>query len=230
MGEQGTGEQPASPAVRPRTRVLSVLSLVAVGAVAAYLLIGDGQPPSDRPPGDAATSSSASSSPEEVEVLSAETITQTQPTGRWRAQVIGRSQLLRSGVRVPLDYRQQPTRWTFTSDSCSADGCTGTVSSSSGQDFPYTWDGRKLVVVRQLTDESGKVACFDETGDSVPIGEGAAAHTYRYSFGSFAGSANRLTSRLVIEISTEFSGSCQATPDDALTYVEDQVLTKLPES
>ena len=58
----------------------------------------------------------------------------------------------------------------------------------------------------------------------------AATHTYRYSFGSFAGSADRLTSRLVIEISTEFSGSCQATPDDPLTYVEDQVLTKLPES
>jgi hypothetical protein len=130
---------------------------------------------------------------------------------------------------VPLDYRQQPTRWTFTSDSCSADGCTGTVSSSSGQDYPYTWDGRELVVVRQLTDESGKLACADGSGDSVPISEGAATHTYRYSFGSFAGSANQLTSRLVIEISTEFSGSCQATPDDPLTYVEDQVLTKLPE-
>ena len=216
--------------VRLRTRLLSVLGLVAVGALVAYLLIGDGRPSSDRPPGDASTSSSASSSPEEVEVLSAETITQTQPTGRWRAQVIGRSQLLRSGVRVPLDYRQQPTRWTFNHDSCSADGCTGTVSSSSGQDFAYSWDGRALVVDRRPTDESGKVACSDDSGDSVPISEGAATHTYRYSFGSFAGSADRLTSRLVIEISTEFSGSCQATPDDPLTYVEDQVLTKLPES
>jgi len=70
----------------------------------------------------------------------------------------------------------------------------------------------------------------DDSGDSVPISEGAATHTYRYSFGSFAGSADRLTSRLVIEISTEFSGSCQATPDDPLTYVEDQVLRKLPGS
>jgi hypothetical protein len=216
-------------AVRMRTRLLSVLGLVAVGALAAYLLIGDGKPSSDRPPGDAATSSSASSSPEDVGVLSAEKITQTQPTGRWRAQVIGRSQLLRSGVRTALDYRQQPTTWTFTQDSCSAE-CTGTVSSSSGQDFAYTWDGRELVVVRRLTDESGKVACFDESGESVPISEGAATHRYRYSFGSFAGSADRLTSRLVIEISTEFSGSCQASPDDALTYVEDQVLTKFPES
>ena len=219
-----------SPAPRVRTQVLVVLGLVAVGALAAYLLIGDGQPASSRTGGDAATPSSASSSPQEVEVLSVETITQSQPTGRWRAQVVGRSQLLRSGVRVPLDYRQQPTRWTFTHDSCSADGCTGTVSSSSGQDFPYSWDGRELVVVRRLTDESGKVACADDSGDSVPISEGAATHTYRYSFGSFAGSADRLTSRLVIEISTEFSGSCQASPDDALTYVEDQVLRKLPES
>jgi hypothetical protein len=212
-----------------RTQILAVLGLVAVGALAAYLLLGDGQPTSSPSRGDAATPASASSAPEEVEVLSVETITQSQPTGRWRAQVIGRSQLLRSGVRVPLDYRQQPTRWTFTSDSCSADGCAGTVSSSSGQDFPYTWDGRELVVVRQLTDESGKLACADGSGDSVPISKGAATHTYRYSFGSFAGSANQLTSRLVIEISTEFSGSCQATPDDPLTYVEDQVLTKLPE-
>ena len=76
----------------------------------------------------------------------------------------------------------------------------------------------------------GTAACSDDSGDSVPISEGAATHTYRYSFGSFAGSADRLTSRLVIEISTEFSGSCQATPDDPLTYVEDQVLRKLPES
>ena len=163
-------------------------------------------------------------------MLSAETITQSQPTGQWRAQVIGRSQLLRSGARAPLDYRQQPTTWTFTSESCSADGCTGTVSSSSGRDFPYTWDGRELVVDRHLlTDESAKLACSDETGDSVPISEAAAIHTYRYSFGSFAGSANRLASRVVIEISTEFIGSCRATPDDAITYVEDQVLTKLPE-
>ena len=63
----------------------------------------------------------------------------------------------------------------------------------------------------------------------MPISEAAATHTYRYSFGAFAGSANRLTSRVVIEISTEFRGSCRATPDDAITYVEDQVLTKLPE-
>ena len=201
-----------------RTQVLAVLGLVAVGALAAYLLIGDGQP-----------TSSASSPPDEVEVLSVETITQSQPTGRWRAQVIGQSQLLRSGVRVPLDYRQQPTKWTFNTDSCGADGCTGTVSSSSGQEFPYAWDGRELVVVRQLTDESGKLACADDSGDSVPISEGATTHRYRYSFGSFAGSADRLTSRLVIEISTEFSGSCLASPDDPLTYVEDQVLTKLPE-
>jgi len=222
-----SSQAPDDPgAVRLRTRLLSVLGLVAVGTLAAYLLIGDGKPSSDHPPADAA----ASSSPKEVEVLSAEAITQTQPTGRWRAQVIGRSQLLRSGVRVPLDYRQQPTRWTFTHDSCSADGCTGTVSSSSGQDFPYSWNGRELVVVRRLTDESGKVACSDDSGASVPISEGAATHTYRYSFGSFAGSADRLTSRLVIEVSTEFSGSCQATPDDPLTYVEDQVLTQLPKA
>ncbi len=163
-------------------------------------------------------------------MLSVETITSSQPTGQWRAQVIGRSSLLRSGARAPLDYRQQPNTWTFTSESCSADGCTGTVSSSSGRDFPYTWDGRELVVDRRLlTDESGKLACTDETGDAVPISEAAAVHTYRYRFGSFVGSADRLASRVVIEISTEFIGSCQATPDDAITYVEDQVLTKLPE-
>ena len=61
-------------AVGLRTRLLSVLGLVAVGALAAYLLIGDGKPSSDHPPADAA----ASSSPEEVEGLSVETITQTQ--------------------------------------------------------------------------------------------------------------------------------------------------------
>ena len=230
MREQGTGEQPASPAVRVRNQLLAMLGIVAAGALAAYLFVGDGQPSSEPSRWRSATSSSPSSSPDEVEVLSVETITSSQPTGQWRAQVIGRSKLLRSGVRAPLDYRQQPNTWTFTSESCSADGCTGTVSSSSGRDFPYTWDGRELVVDRHLlTDESGKLACTDETGDPVPISEAAAIHTYRYRFGSFVGSADRLASRVVIEISTEFTGSCQATPDDAITYVEDQVLTKLPE-
>lgn len=230
MGGQGTGEQPASPAVRVRTQLLAMLGLVAAGALAATLLLGDGQPSSSRPSGDPATPSRASSAPDEVEVLSVEEITRSQPTGQWRAQIIGRSSLLRSGARAPLDYRQQPNTWTFTSESCSADGCTGTVASSSGRDFPYTWDGRELVVDRRLlTDESDKLACSDETGDPVPISEAAAIHTYRYSFGSFAGSTSRLVSRVVIEISTEFIGSCGATPDDAITYVEDQVLTKLPE-
>ncbi len=104
------------------------------------------------------------------------------------------------------------------------------MSSSSGREFPYTWDGRELVVDRHLlTDESDKLACSDETGTSVPISEAAAIHTYRYRFGAFAGSASRLASRVVIEISTEFLGTCRATPDDAITYVEDQVLTKQPE-
>ena len=230
MGEQGTDEQSASPDARLRTKVLSALGLVVVGALVAYLLIGDGPPAASRPRADAMSPSRDPSPHDEGEVLSVETIQQSQPTGRWRAQVIGLSTLLRSGERAPLDYRRQPTTWTFASESCDAEGCTGTASSSSGQVFPYTWDGRELVVDRQLTDRSTKLACLDETGDPVPISEAAATHTYRYSIGSFAGSANRLTSRIVIEISTEFSGSCRATPDDALTYVEDQVLTKLPEA
>ena len=230
MGEQDTGEQPASPAVRPRTQVLSVLGLVAVGALAAYLLIGDGQPASSRPGGDAATSSSASSRPEEVEVLTVETITQSQPTGRWRAQVIGRSQLLRSGVRVPLDYRQQPTRWTFTSDSCSARRVHGHRVEQQRAGLPLHL-GRARARRRPPAHRRVRQARVRRRLGRLRADlRRPATHTYRYSFGSFAGSANRLTSRLVIEISTEFSGSCQATPDDALTYVEDQVLTKLPES
>ena len=98
-------------------------------------------------------------------MLSVETITRSQPTGQWRAQIIGRSSLLRSGARAPLDYRQRPNTWTFTSESCSADGCTGTVSSSSGREFPYTWDGRELVVDRHLlTDESDKLALLRRDG------------------------------------------------------------------
>ena len=233
MREQGTGEQPASPAVRVRNQLLAMLGIVAAGALAAYLFVGDGQPSSDRPGGDSATSSPRPR-PRPVQTRSRccpwRRSRSSQPTGQWRAQVIGRSKLLRSGMRAPLDYRQQPNTWTFTSESCSADGCTGTVSSSSGRDFPYTWDGRELVVDRHLlTDESGKLACTDKTGDPVPVSEAAAIHTYRYRFGSFVGSADRLASRVIIEISTEFTGSCQATPDDAITYVEDQVLTKLPE-
>jgi hypothetical protein len=230
MGEDDSVEQQPSPAVRVRTQLLAMLGLVAAGALVAYLVLGNGQPSSSEPGGDAAPTSRASSPPGEAEVLSVEEITQSQPTGQWRAQIIGRQSLLRSGAREPLDYRQQPNTWTFTSESCTADGCTGTVSSSSGRDFAYSWDGRELVVDRHLsTDTSGKLACSDESGDPVPISEAAAIHTYRYSFGSFAGSAGRLASRVVIEISTEFVGSCQAAPDDAITYVEDQVLTKLPE-
>src|SRR5262245_21434349 len=207
----GGGQQPEDPGGRVPTWCWVVLGLVIAGAMAAFLLFGGG-----RLHDTAVPPTSGSSPPEDVVALSATTIANSQPTGRWRAQIIGRWNLLRSGARERLDYRQQPTTWTFTTESCSSAGCVGTVSSSSGHHFTYAWDGRELVVDRHLlTDTSGRIECSDGLGSSVPISAAAAVHTYRYSFGSFVGSASRLVSRVVIEISTEFYGSCQAASDDA---------------
>jgi hypothetical protein len=228
MGEQGPatlggGQHPEDPAVRVPTWFWVVLGLVTAGATAAFLLFGNG-----RHIDNAAPPASGSSPPADVVALSATTIAKSQPTGRWRAQIIGRWSLLRSGARERLDYRQQPTTWTFTAESCSSAGCLGTVSSSSGHHFTYAWDGRELVVDRHLlTDKSDKIECTDDLGGSVPISAAAAVRTYTYSFGSFVGSASRLVSRVVIEISTEFFGSCRSASDDAIGYVEDQILTKL---
>ena len=121
---------------------------------------------------------------------------------------------------APLDYRRQPTTWTFASESCDAEGCTGTAS-AAGRSSPTPGTGASSWSTASSPTGPPSSPALDETGDPVPISEAAATHTYRYSIGSFAGSANRLTSRIVIEIapsSAACAGPRRTTPS---TYVEE---------
>ena len=62
---------------------------------------------------------------------------------------------------------------------CSETQCSGTISSSSGKTFAFSWDGRKLVVTREnTTRRDKKQACVNkETGEVQPIETSAARAT-----------------------------------------------------
>jgi serine/threonine-protein kinase len=209
----------------------AVLALVVVGGVVAvFALNGDDSPTSA---GRAvAVVPTPSVSPVAEEPTPEDVLAESLPTGLWRAQIVGRSKVLRDGTTQPFDYHEKATRWTFASDACTAHVCTGTVSSTSGSDFDYTWNGRKLVVVREgLTSTSDKAACVDtETGEPVPITEAAARDTFDYAFSPFTGSATSMTSKLVIQVSTEYFGTCKPTPKDTVRFLEEQVITQLQKS
>lgn len=204
------------------------LALVVVGGVVAvFALGGEDSSPAKRTalidvPSPSISAAAAGPSPEE-------TMASSQPAGVWRAQVVGRTSVTRSGATKPYRHKEKATRWTFSSDSCNAAGCSGKVSSNSGSDFDYTWNGRKLVVVRKgLTSTTDKLACVDpDTGQPVPIADAAARDTYTYAFAPFTGSATSMTSRIIVNVSTEFFGTCKATPDDTVKFIEDQVIAQL---
>lgn len=203
----------------------ALAALVVVAVVVVVLQSGD----SEKQPVAAAPSPGPAPSEVLEQPSPADELAQSQPSGVWRAQVIGRTRILRDGSREPLTSKEKATRWTFTSQNCTDSSCLGTVSSTTGADFPYTWNGRKLVVERGvITDKGNKVACVDNvTGVPSPISEAAAIDTFTYSYGPFNGTPDQMTSKLKIKVETEYFGTCAPTPKDTVGFLEDQVITPL---
>lgn len=206
----------------------AALTLVVAGAVTVMALNGRGDATPRRIAAVGSTAESASPSAEPAVVSPEDLMNQSQPTGVWRLRGRGRSSVKRSGDTAKEHYKTTTATWTFDSRSCTPKGCAGRITSTSGSTFDYSWNGKKLVVVRKnVTSTTKKLQCFDDvTGDPAPISEAAAVDSYRYSFGPFTGSATRMTSQVVVHVSTEFFGTCKASPDDTVKFLEEQVITQ----
>ncbi len=189
---------------------LAVLGLV------AFLVMrgGDAEEPAAAPAEPTADASAEPAEPSRAEVLAA-----SVPVGEWRVVAVASKQFQRNGASSPIEGRDVNT-WTFPAADCADTACAGTLQSSSGRSFAFTWDGRRLEVTRTETvSRDKKRACIDRgTGQVLPIEESAARVTYRYSYTPFRGSAEEMTSRQTTRLSYEFFGTCEPGPTDVVRY------------
>jgi hypothetical protein len=208
--------------LRPRILVGAGAAL-AVLALIAFLLRG-GDQETDRaalleaPP----TPSSSATGPTPADVLE-----ESAPTGVWKVVVVGKTLTTRGGRTTPLKQREDPFEWTFPAAACSDTQCSGTVSSSSGSSFAFTWDGRRLVVAREsAVQRNKKEACVDtESGVVQPIEESAARITWHYHYNPFVGSATRLVGSSVTRTTYEFFGTCEPHDSDTVKATYEWRLT-----
>jgi hypothetical protein len=200
--------------LRPRVLVGAGAGLVVL-ALVAFLLLRGGDKTTDRaalvdaPP----TPTSSATGPSPAAVLE-----ESAPTGVWKVVVVGRTLTTRGGQTRPLRQREDPVLWTFPAVACSDTQCSGTLSSSSGKDFSFTWDGRTLAVAREdSVYRNKKEACVDtETGVVQPIEESAARITWHYHYSDFVGSSSRLVGSSVTRTTYEFFGTCEPHDSDTV--------------
>ena len=172
----------------------------------------------------AATPSATPSEPTPAEVLA-----ESQPSGEWKLVIFNRTLTQRDGTTRPNKGKSDPATWTFPAAACSDAQCSGSITSSSGREFPFTWDGKRLRVTRpESTERDKKRACVDrETGQVVPIQESAARATWHYSLSPFVGSAQRMTSKAVTRVTYEFFGTCTPSPTDEVRGDFEWVMTPI---
>jgi hypothetical protein len=213
-GRSDEASRPPGRSLRPRVLAGAGVALVVL-ALIAFLLMRGGDKPTDR----AAlvdvepTPSSSPRSPTPADVL-----TESAPTGVWKVVVVGRTLTTRGGQTKPLKQREDPIMWTFPAAACSDTQCSGTVSSSSGKEFSFTWDGQRLVVAREdAVYRNKKEACVDtDTGVVQPIEQSAARITWHYHYNPFVGSASRLVGTSVTRTTYEFFGTCEPHDSDTV--------------
>lgn len=210
-----------------RPRVLAAVGVgVALLVLVAFLALrGGNAAEADRAAlvDEVATPSATPSEPTPAEVLA-----ESQPSGEWKLLIVGRSYTLRNGTTEPSTARSDPVRWTFPAAACSDAQCSGTIISSSGREFPFTWNGRRLTVTHEDdTRRDKKAACVDTvTGEPVPIEQSAARVTYHDRFAPFTGSPQRMVSKNVVRYSYEFFGDCEPSGSDTVREDLDWVLTQ----
>jgi hypothetical protein len=203
---------------------------VVVLALIAFLALRGGDDPAPRAAtvgGPATPSSSAPPEPTAAEVLE-----ESAPSGVYKVVIVGVSTTTRGGQTSPLKERDDPLTWTLPAAACSDTQCSGTISSSSGNTFPFSWDGHRLVVVRtQDQSRDKKRACVDRvTGEVRPIESSAARATYHYHYGALKGSADRLVGTSVTRTTYEFFGDCTPGPSDTVKATYEWRMTPVEKS
>ncbi len=215
------------PTTSLRPRLLAAVAGAALLGLIAFLVFRGG----DAAEADRAASVDDNPSPTASprEPTPAEVLAESQPSGEWQLVIFNRTLTQRDGTSRPNKGKSDPATWTFPAATCSDAQCSGSILSSSGREFPFTWDGEKLRVTRpESTERDKKRACVDrDTGQVMPIQESAARATWHYSLGPFVGSARRMTSNAVTRVTYEFFGSCTPSPTDEVRGNFEWVMTSI---
>jgi hypothetical protein len=204
-----------------RPRVLAGVGAAVIVLVLIAFLTLRGAADGTRPAALVRGTPSASATP--TGPSPAEVLQESHPSGVWNLVIVGRTTTTRGGTTKPLKERGGAVEWTFPAAACSDTQCSGTITSSSGRKFPFTWDGHRLVVTHNdLVERGKKAACVDSVTREVrPIASSADRLTYHRSYKPFHGSPERMTATATVRISYEFFGDCEPSPSDEVkdTYV-----------
>ena len=113
----------------------------------------------------ASTPSATPSEPTPAEVLA-----ESQPSGEWKLVIFDRTVVQRDGTTRQAKAKSEPATWTFPAVACSDTQCSGTITSSSGRKFPFTWNGDRLRVTQsEKVSRDVKRPCVDTvTGEEEP--------------------------------------------------------------
>jgi hypothetical protein len=133
------------------------VGLVAVSVVALTAKDDAGQA-ADHPAPSRSFSATETVSPTESAI---DPVTGRDPQGRWKVT----NTVLRTTYDGEKVGAHQSFRWTFQPDCERADKCGGTIKSSSGTSFPYTWDGKVLTVTRPESTFVEEGRCFNSQTD-----------------------------------------------------------------
>lgn len=200
----------------------------AVAALAALVVTagcyGSGEDPSGRDRSEAAGSEEQDNE-EQVAALE-----QSMPTGRyyWRGRP---PEFTRRDGGVRQITAMEGT-WTFVPTGCAPELCTGSVKSSSGSTYDFTWDGSAMVLKRKA-ERLPIAGCADSaTGRTLSTTDSASTEQRTYDVGPVAVTTNRPgepPARLAFEYRTRASSKsrdCRGGPDAPISWTQEIVLTR----
>ena len=165
--------------------------------------------------------------PPPSEPTPAEVLAESQPSGEWKLVIFDRTVVQRDGTTRQMKAKSESATWTFPAVACSDTQCSGTITSSSGREFPFTWNGDRLRVTRpEKVERDVKRPCVDTvTGEEEPIALSAFRTTNHYSLKPFTGSASRMTAQATTRVTYEVFGTCKVSPQDAVLGTYEWVMT-----
>ncbi len=223
----------ASAAARrgfPRKLLVGGGALVLVAGAVVFAVSQSGED-SDTPLAVAAAADPTSAAPsasEDPEPTPEEVLAGSVPTGKWKMVQTFKYSIQRNGQRSQSwSYDPINRTWKFPPADCTAAACTGTLRSSSGSTFEFTWDGKRLAVgERRSTERVAKAACVNtETGVEQPIALSAVRRTYHYDIPAFRGTGSRMVTDMVTRVTREWFGDCSEGPLDVVRLYERRVMT-----
>ncbi len=176
--------------------------------------------PSETPPSSPATTTSAPPTQSPAEILEAR-----QPRGVWRMQQVPQYDTLVDGTVTAASESGSTVTWRLTPSGCKATRCTGTVQSSAGRNFGYTWDGVGLRI-EAYSEVKPVRACVDSNGKPVDVTGSSFQRTYAYSFSPMKGSSTKLRGTYHVEINTRVFGTCTRNPKSVMMIDGSRVLTQ----